>query len=177
MIEVFSEIGRILPQFQKYREILEDEQIRPVLTLFYKEILALYSTLLDFLKHPGRNTFLESIWPNVRSKIGVILDNIKDHERVLLSHVTLEHVLQSHRARKQALKAEEEAEMARNRQYWKEMEKEVVPKLYDVRLYEILSDSSFDSGQWLEKNTRFRIWRDGMGKNRCLWLSGIPGAG
>ncbi|KEZ46617.1 hypothetical protein SAPIO_CDS0441 [Scedosporium apiospermum] len=177
MIEVFSEIGRILPQFQKYREILEDEQIQPVLTLFYKEILALYSTLLDFLKHPGRNTFLESIWPNVRSKIGVILDNIKDHERVLLSHVTLEHVLQSHRERKQALKAEEEAEMARNRQYWKEMEKEVVPKLYDVRLYEILSDSSFDSGQWLEKNTRFRIWRDGMGKNRCLWLSGIPGAG
>ena len=53
IIEVFVDIGRILPQFKKYEEILRDDQVRPVLTLFYKEILATYSVLFEFLKHPG----------------------------------------------------------------------------------------------------------------------------
>ena len=61
MMEVFVDIGRILPQFQKYQQVLNEDRIRPVLTLFYKEILATYSVLFEFLKHPGMITNLESI--------------------------------------------------------------------------------------------------------------------
>jgi hypothetical protein len=95
----------------------------------------------------------------------------------MMSHVTLEHMLQSHKERERTIKADELAEAARNRQYWKEMEKEVSPRLYDIKLHEILTDSCVDSGQWLEKKAPFRNWRDGTANNRCLWLSGIPGAG
>ena len=107
----------------------------------------------------------------------MILDHIKDHERVMLSEVTLEHVLQSHRASERDIKAEELAEAARNRQYWNEMKKDISPRLYDDKLSDLISDSCVDSGEWLEKHVAFRNWRDGMAKNRCLWLSGIPGAG
>jgi hypothetical protein len=95
----------------------------------------------------------------------------------MMSHVTLEHVLQSHRERQRAVKAEEQAEEARNWQYWKEMEKGISPRLYDDKLHDILSDSCHESGLWLEKKTQFRTWKDGAAKSRCLWLSGIPGAG
>jgi hypothetical protein len=61
MMEVFVDIGRILPQFKKYEEILNEGQVRPVLTLFYKEILAMYSVLLEFLKHPGMPVNLEPL--------------------------------------------------------------------------------------------------------------------
>jgi hypothetical protein len=107
----------------------------------------------------------------------VILDHIKDHERVMMSHVTLEHVLQSHKERKRAIIADELAETARNRQNWNEMKKDILPKLYDENVSDFVSDSCVDSGQWLERHLSFRNWRDGVGKNRCLWLSGIPGAG
>ncbi|KAH9209575.1 hypothetical protein DL95DRAFT_526798 [Leptodontidium sp. 2 PMI_412] len=59
MMEVFVDIGRILPQFKKYEEMLTEGQVRPILTLFYKEILAMYSVLLEFLKHPGMAVNLE----------------------------------------------------------------------------------------------------------------------
>jgi len=60
MMEVFIDIGRILPQFQKYRELLDKDQIQPVLTLFYKEILAMYSVLFEFLKHPGMGLYFRA---------------------------------------------------------------------------------------------------------------------
>jgi len=95
----------------------------------------------------------------------------------MTSHVTLEHVLESHRAHQRAVQAEERAEEARNRQYWKEMEKDICPLDHGDKLHEILSDSCDDSGLWLESKTQFRTWRDGVAKSRFLWLSGIPGAG
>jgi hypothetical protein len=61
MMEVFVDTGRILPQFKKYKEVLNEAQIRPVLTLFYKEILATYSVQLEFLKHPGMSMNLEPL--------------------------------------------------------------------------------------------------------------------
>ena len=117
------------------------------------------------------------MWPLFRDKIDVIRDHIKDLEKVMASHVTLEHVLQSHRESRRAIYEAEKAEEARNRQYWKEMETEVSPRLYDDRLDKIVSESCDDSGLWLEKRPQFRNWRDAAARSRCLWLSGIPGAG
>ena len=93
----------------------------------------------------------------------------------MMSHVTLEHILRSHQERQRAVKAEEQAEEARNRQYWKEMEKDISP--LPCKLHDILSDSCNKTGLWLEKKNQFRSWKNGETKSRCLWLSGIPGAG
>jgi hypothetical protein len=196
MIEVFRQMGRILPQFQRYTEIFDqNEQIRRVLSLFYGEILALYATLFKFLNHPGnlnllaifyellltwnigRNLIIESFWPNVRSEITAIQENIADHEKVMTSHVTLEHVLRSHKERQRAIEEDERAEEARNRQYWKELRDECTPELYDTRYHDILAESLDDSGLWLDEGITFTNWLKSKAGSRCFWLNGMPGAG
>ena len=51
----------------------------------------------------GLKTILEPFWPNVRSKIDKIQDNINIYKALMTVNVTLEHILRAQWARKLAL--------------------------------------------------------------------------
>jgi len=49
--EVLAEVGHCLPQFQEYAELFKANQhIKQVLCLFYRDILDLHATVLNFFR-------------------------------------------------------------------------------------------------------------------------------
>ena len=51
VVEVLAEVGQCLPQFQKYAELFKENQhIKQVLCLFYRDILDFHATVLNFFR-------------------------------------------------------------------------------------------------------------------------------
>jgi hypothetical protein len=51
VVEVLTEVGQCLPQFQKYAELFKANlQIKQVLCLFYRDILDFHATVLNFFR-------------------------------------------------------------------------------------------------------------------------------
>ncbi|KAF2179174.1 hypothetical protein K469DRAFT_694880 [Zopfia rhizophila CBS 207.26] len=120
----------------------------------------------------------ESVWPNVRTKIGTVQENIRKHNVLMTSSVTLEHVMRAHEDRTRTLRDSEKEEQFRDRQDYASLKNTLTPEMYDERLHEILQQSLIESGKWLLRNQNFLKWSKGSSqKSRYLWLHGIPGAG
>ena len=121
---------------------------------------------------------LEPFWPNVRSKIDKIQDNINSHKALMTVNVTLENILRAQRARKLALDEYDRAARFREHQTFSTIRDEVRPEGYDEKLAGILQQTSEGSGAWVAEQDDMKRWLDPVDRTaRCLWLCGIPGAG
>lgn len=57
VVEVLAEVGQSLPQFQKYTELFKENQhIKQVLCLFFRDILDLHATVLNFFRKNSRHS-------------------------------------------------------------------------------------------------------------------------
>lgn len=141
----------------------------------YGPTLILFIRLYPF---QGLNTFLESLWPNIRSSITTIQENMEHHKTMMTMNVTLEDIIQAHRARKLALEEQEHAQVFRDSQTFSDIRNELHPHDYDADLASILRRSSVNSGRWLQNEQKFMRWLDPTdGTVRHMWLHGIPGCG
>ncbi|KAJ2996646.1 hypothetical protein NUW58_g904 [Xylaria curta] len=177
VVNLLAEIGHTIPQFNAYASLFRDnEQVKRVLHLFYVDILEFYKVLLNFLDNRRLNTVLEMLWPIMRSKITVIQEGIDRHKMLMTSHVALEDIEQSYKARKRALQEYEQAQIARDNHEFNSILAELCPHMYGKRLAEILDTSVVDSGEWLRQE--FMQWViSSNSTNRYFWLKGIPGSG
>ncbi|KAI1657870.1 hypothetical protein F4813DRAFT_389137 [Daldinia decipiens] len=177
--KVIGDLGTTLPSFKVYAQLFEsNHEIRRALCLFYADILDFYAVLLNFLSNRRLNVFFESLWPNIRSSIAKIQENMEHHKAMITANVTLEDILQAHQARKLALEEHACAQAFRESQTFSAIRNELNPHNYDVELMDILRRSSVTSGNWLDEETDFRKWYDPTDSNiRRLWLHGIPGCG
>jgi hypothetical protein len=56
VVEVLAEVGQSLPQFQKYTELFKQNQhIKQVLCLFFRDILDFHATVLNFFRKNSRH--------------------------------------------------------------------------------------------------------------------------
>ncbi|KAI2624405.1 hypothetical protein GGR54DRAFT_629674 [Hypoxylon sp. NC1633] len=179
MVKVTADLGMTLPSFKAYTELFQsNDHIRRALCLFYADILDFYAVLLNFLTDRRLNIFLESLWPNIRSSIAKIQENMEHHKALMTTNVTLEDILQAHQARKRALDEYEYAQEFRDRQIFSAIRSELNPQGYDLDLVDILRRSSVSSGKWLRNKPDFTRWLDATDRTaRCMWLYGIPGSG
>ncbi|KAF3061219.1 nacht domain protein [Daldinia childiae] len=179
VVKVIGDLGMTLPSFRIYAQLFEsNHEIRRVLCLFYADILDFYAVLLNFLSNRRLNVFLESLWPNIRSSIAKIQENIEYHKAIMTTNVTLEDVLRAHQFRKLALEEHARAQAFRESQTFNAIRNELNPHNYDVELMDILRRSSVVSGNWLDEEPGSKIWYDPADSTvRCLWLHGIPGCG
>ncbi|KAI0967464.1 hypothetical protein F4678DRAFT_475185 [Xylaria arbuscula] len=179
VVSLLVEIAHTIPQFNSYASLFrENNQVKRVLHLFYVDILEFYKVLLNFLDNRRLNTLLELLWPVMRSKIDVIQKNIDRHRMLMTSHVTMEDIEQSHRARRAAFQEYEQAQMARDSQEFSSIISELCPRMYDNKLAEILDASVVDSSEWLRLASEFTQWMASSNPtDRYFWLNGIPGSG
>jgi hypothetical protein len=57
VVEVLAEVGQSLPQFQKYTELFKENQhIKQVLCLFFRDILDFHATVLNFFQKNSRHS-------------------------------------------------------------------------------------------------------------------------
>lgn len=200
VVKVLADVGMTLPSFQAYAQLFQqNDGIRRALFLFYADILDFYVVLLNFLNNRGKflfilvslkmlttishlssvlNIVIESLWPNIRTKITKIQENIDQHKLMMTMNVTFEDILQAHTARKRALEEYEHAQEFRDRQNFSNIRHELNPLSYDAKLAEILRRSSVKSGAWLDNEPSFSKWLDPTDRTaRTLWMHGIPGSG
>ncbi|KAI0847594.1 hypothetical protein F5Y00DRAFT_271106 [Daldinia vernicosa] len=179
VVKVIGDLGMTLPSFKIYAQLFEsNHEIRRALCLFYADILDFYAVLINFLSNRRLNVFLESLWPNIRSSIAKIQENMEYHKAMMTANVTLEDIVQAHQARKLALEEHARAQAFRESQTFSAIRNELNPHNYDVELMDILRRSSVASGNWLDDEPDSRRWYDPADNTvRCLWLHGIPGSG
>ncbi|KAI2621405.1 hypothetical protein GGS26DRAFT_262370 [Hypomontagnella submonticulosa] len=179
VVKVIADLGITLPSFKVYAQLFQsNHEIRRALCLFYADIMDFYAVLLNFLANRRLNTFLESLWPNIRSSITTIQENMEHHKTMMTMNVTLEDIIQAHRARKLALEEQEHAQVFRDSQTFSDIRNELHPHDYDADLASILRRSSVNSGRWLQNEQKFMRWLDPTdGTVRHMWLHGIPGCG
>ncbi|KAI0387921.1 hypothetical protein F5Y04DRAFT_274777 [Hypomontagnella monticulosa] len=179
VVKVIADLGITLPSFKIYAQLFQsNHEIRRALCLFYADIMDFYAVLLNFLANRRLNVFLESLWPNIRSSITTIQENMEHHKTMMTMNVTLEDILQAYRARRLALEEHEHAQVFRDSQTFTTIRNELHPHDYDVDLADILRRSSVSSGQWLRNEPEFMRWLDPTDRTvRHMWLHGIPGCG
>ncbi|KAI0161115.1 hypothetical protein GGR52DRAFT_582536 [Hypoxylon sp. FL1284] len=179
VVQVVRDIGMVLPNFKVYAQLFEsNHDIRQALFLFYADILDFYAVLLNFLANRRLNVFLEAIWPNVRSKIAKIQENMEQHKAMMTMNVNLEAIQRADEDRKLALKENEHQQEFRDKQTYSTIRNELNPCDYDARLVDIDRRSSVRSGEWLKTEPSFMKWLDSSDRTlRCMWLYGIPGSG
>ncbi|KAI1770697.1 hypothetical protein F4818DRAFT_431640 [Hypoxylon cercidicola] len=179
VVQVIRDIGMVLPNFKVYAQLFQsNHDIRRALCLFYADILDFYAVLLNFLTNRRVNVLLESVWPNIRSSIGKIQENMEQHKAMMTMNVTLEDILRADQARKLALEENEHQQAFRDRQTFSTIRNELNPHEYEARLVEITRQSSVSPGKWLESEVDFMRWLDVVDRTlRCMWLYGIPGSG
>ncbi|OTA59127.1 hypothetical protein K449DRAFT_466839 [Hypoxylon sp. EC38] len=179
VVKVIMDLGMTLPSFKAYAQLFESNpDIRRALCLFYADILDFYAILLNFLASRTLNVFLESLWPNIRSSISKVQENMERHKAMMVMNVTLESILRAHQARRLMLEEHDRAQAFRDSQTYIAIRNELEPHDHDAELAKILHRSSVDSGRWLEKEPDFMRWLNTVDRTtRCIWLYGIPGSG
>ncbi|KAI1092734.1 hypothetical protein F5B19DRAFT_453335 [Rostrohypoxylon terebratum] len=168
-----------LPSFKAYTQIFQsNHDICRALCLFFADILDFYLVLLNFVTNPRRNTFIEALWPNIRSNITKIQENMDHHKAIMTTNVTLQDILLAHQARKRALEEYEQAQTFRDNQTFSTIRNEINPHDYYTELSSILRHSSVTSGGWLKDEPHFLRWYDPLDRTtRSMCLYGIPGSG
>ncbi|KAI0889136.1 uncharacterized protein GGS22DRAFT_153217 [Annulohypoxylon maeteangense] len=179
VVKVIADVGTTLPSFKAYTQLFQsNHEIRRALCLFFADILDFYAILLNFLTSPTRNIILESLWPNIRSSITRVQENMDNHKAIMTTNVTLQDILLAHQARKRALEEYDQAQVFRDNQTFNTIRNELSPHDHDVELASILRRSSVVSGEWLRDEPDFMRWHDSIDRTaRILWLCGIPGSG
>ncbi|OTB12629.1 hypothetical protein K445DRAFT_65837 [Daldinia sp. EC12] len=179
VVKVIADLGTTLPSFKIYAQLFESNHyIRRALCLFYADILDFYAVLLNFLVNRRLNVFIESLWPNIRSSIANIQENMEHHKAIMTANVTLEEIIRAEKARKSTLEEYAHSQAFRESQTFSVIRNELNPHNYDTELADILRRSSVTSGDWLDHETNYKKWRDPTDHDvRCLWLHGIPGSG
>ncbi|KAI0152566.1 hypothetical protein F4776DRAFT_659492 [Hypoxylon sp. NC0597] len=179
VVKVIMDLGMTLPSFKAYTQLFESNpDIRRALCLFYADILDFYAILLNFLASRGPNLLLEPLWPNIRSRIAKVQENMEHHKAMMMTNVTLESILQAHQARRLMLEEHDRAQAFRDSQTFGVVRNELEPHNHDAELDKIIRRSSVVSGRWLDNESDFMRWLDTADRTtRCIWLHGIPGSG
>ncbi|KAK3983781.1 hypothetical protein QBC44DRAFT_45029 [Cladorrhinum sp. PSN332] len=179
VVKVLGDIGMTLPLFKAYATLFEkNDAIRTTLCYFFEDILAVYSTLLNFVTNKRINVIIEPFWPSLRDKIGKIQANIEHHKLMMSVNVTLEEITRAHAARQHALEESQRAQIAREQQRYSEIRSEMQPEDHAPRLARVLRSITEGSGTWLDTCQSFLEWKDPANDSTpILWLHGIPGAG
>lgn len=190
------QLANSLPEFEKYTEIFQDnDRIKHVLSLFYKDILDFHATILQFFKIKselqcldslgsayelliGWRFLLGSVWPKYHGKLMIILENVARNKALMDSAVTLKDITEAHQARVDAYAKYEKDYHAQQRCDFEAAKSGLSPNLYYSDLERHLNRCSVKSGDWLHRMNNYKDWIDPKNSGmRLLWLQGIPGAG
>ncbi|KAK3688870.1 hypothetical protein B0T22DRAFT_163143 [Podospora appendiculata] len=181
LVALLEDIGHMLPHFKKYAEsgIFDgNDQVKRVMCLFYRDILDLNLEMFKFFQKPSLHTLIDSFWPHFRNKLAIIQDNVESHKRLMVSNVTLEHVLQADDFRRRVLERFEREEKRSAELQFKTLSDVMSSPWCKSKLQSAVETSSKASGEWLFQDPTFQNWLQGVGSvERCIWIRGIPGAG
>ncbi|KAF8538870.1 hypothetical protein BDD12DRAFT_926090 [Trichophaea hybrida] len=181
LLEVFSRIGRCLPQFQLIENMFrENDQVNNVLSLFYKEIIEFHMEAVRFFRISGLRAFFSFLWPRFQEKFSVILGNIESHKLLIDRQITLAYIQDAYAARDKALAEYDKIRIFQEQQQLESLERFLDPPLYDEELETLRGKCCLNTGDWLFKDLKYQRWEDGNWidlAHRILWISGIPGAG
>lgn len=123
---------------------------------------------------------IHALWRNFQSDFGILLQQLRRHQRLLESQANIIHFEESLKARETAevlLKESREAEKKRQtdvvRAWLASPNVEI-----DQQTHQAVRKQSPDSGSWLLTAPKFRSWFDpDFCSTPLLWINGIPGAG
>ncbi|KAK4244292.1 hypothetical protein C7999DRAFT_44010 [Corynascus novoguineensis] len=177
--EAMKKIGDALPDALKLATIFGDnDKLKAVLALFYKDILDFYVIALKFFNLSRPRLVFESVWPKQRDKIDVVVSNIERHTTLMRSEVTMQRISEEHEFRAKSLAHFDRETDFQELQKFQLLKTRVSPRIYDDRLDWLLNRSCKASAEWLVTDNIFQGWLDMSNPAvRLLWLQGIPGAG
>jgi hypothetical protein len=197
LLDAMAHIGDTLPRFHNYVEIFQNnDTIKQVLCLFYRDILDFNATVLNFFRRKSKfggayttpipllnipsewRVFFESLWPLYAGKFFVIRQNMERHRLLLDNQATLSHITEAHAARVRAYREYEDTYEFQQRQDFATVKSSLNPQLYDDELERLRVTCTVESGKWLKRKESFSLWSDTNNLlDRLLWLEGIPGSG
>jgi hypothetical protein len=126
----------------------------------------------------GWKYIFESIWPNQKKKIDVVVGNLKSHAHLMREEVTLVDIKEAQVARIRALAHFTETHEFQETQKFQGFKARINPPLYEERLDWLCNRSHIDGTKWLLRDQTFTHWLEISKRDSIwLWLQGIPGAG
>ena len=196
LLDVFSEIGSSLPQFQEIAEIFrgsDQTRMANYLGLFYAEIIEFHYQAMRFFRQTsialweyriliahadgsraGWKMLLECLWPKYEDIFDIIIKNIEKHRRLITGEVGIQMIKESRKARDEALKRHQEE---RDSKELDRLERNIPPHDYKPLLEKVQRGHCAETGEWIFSDPVFESWLDAGSKLRLLWLAGVPGAG
>jgi len=125
----------------------------------------------------GWKALFEVLWPRYEDIFTVIQRNIEQHKSLIDRQVNILVIKEARRESVEALKRYQEE---RDFREFCKLEKNISSHDYRPRLYDVESKHCAETGKWIFSDTRFQSWLNAgssEGKQRLLWLAGVPGAG
>ncbi|KAI9146903.1 Vegetative incompatibility protein [Paramyrothecium foliicola] len=177
--DALASIGNVLPHFEILAQTFDNsDAIRAALALFYEDMLDFYQVSIEFFKKKRWPLFFDSIWPNHRAKIEIIISNLKQHSSIIKNEVTLLDIVQAKQHRDQTYEHFKNQNKSQMQQKFVGLRSRVSPLTYDERLEWFRNRSVTGCEKWLYRNSDFSEWFDVSTKTpNWLWFQGIPGAG
>ncbi|OBR03043.1 Nacht domain protein [Colletotrichum higginsianum IMI 349063] len=179
IVNTLEEIGILLPEFTEMSRIFEDnDRVKEVLVLFFKDILDFYLITLQFFSSSRLKFVFEMLWPSRREKIKMVGDLIKRHTLLMRNKVRLEEIREAHNSRRRDLEHLQLTERVFTQQEYNSVRVHVSPRSYDEDLYRLSESICPRTGRWLFQDKFFQEWINSTASVfKILWLKGIPGSG
>ena len=146
----------------------------------------------------GWRMLFECLWPKYEDIFGLVGKNIEKHKGLIDREVRIQMIKESRKARDEALKRNQEGDEAlkrhqeerdeafkrfqeeRDARELDRLERHILPHDYKPLLKKVQRAQCAETGKWIFSNPLFRSWlnpESSEGKQRLLWLAGVPGAG
>ncbi|KAF5721586.1 NACHT domain-containing protein [Fusarium mundagurra] len=175
---VLESAGYALPHFARMAQTFNtSDAVMSALTLYYEDILDLYTVLFHFFRKTRWKQFFEVLWPKYLNKIDPIINNLEKHSLLMKNEVTFIDIQEAREARARTSEQLSRAESSRQIQRFRSLRSRVSPDLYDSRLDWFRNRCVSGCATWLLDDGEFGEWMDPNSNTTCLWLQGIPGAG
>ena len=119
----------------------------------------------------------ECLWPKYEDIFDIINKNIEKHKGLIDREVKIQMIKESRKARDEALERHQEE---RDCKELDRLERNIPPHDYKSRLEKVQRRHCAETGKWIFSDPLFTSWLNAgpsEGKQRLLWLAGVPGAG
>ncbi|KAK8879908.1 zinc finger protein [Apiospora arundinis] len=182
LLDVYEKLGESIPMVLQFEKLFqEDDNMRRVLFIIWKDILEFHRQALKYFQQPMWKQLFQATWDTYKSRFTPLIDNIRGHGHLIQAQAAVSQIEEFRRnqdlwnAQLNETKESQEAQRLIHLKTWLD------PPNVENDQHELCKiwKNCPGSGQWLLDNRSLKEWIDPHYPTipPLLWINGIPGAG
>ncbi|KAF0325303.1 hypothetical protein GQ607_007337 [Colletotrichum asianum] len=182
LIEVYSEIAKSLPRFERLSEAFRNQpEFQDVLVDVYTDILEIHLEVYKIVRRSGWRRLFDTCWKDFGLRLKAILSRLATNRDLVDREAASFEIVEAMEERRKSLLEANRKEMERLDEYSRQVFEWLQLGERDREQEDILNDFQEarvqNTCEWLMKHPEIRTWLDEEDKRQVLWLKGKPGSG